>query len=83
MESLQGLWGTLYQSSFWRLLAFNNTLVLGSTALGLVFALPLFFFSRWLVINYRQHILNWVQKTRFATWLKSGKLFVTYQQLAN
>ena len=29
-SSLEGLWTALYQSSFWRFMAYNNTLVMGS-----------------------------------------------------
>lgn len=82
-QSLQGLWTSLYNNDFWRLLAFNNSLVMGSVVLMLFLSLPLFFISRWLVTNYRQHILEWVQKTRLATWLKSGKLLAAYNGLSH
>jgi uncharacterized protein (TIGR03546 family) len=81
--SLEVLWTNLYNSNFWRLMAFNNTLVLGSVALSLLLAAPLFFLVRWLVINYRQHILDWVRKTRLATWLKSFKVFAALNALNN
>ena len=80
-ESLQGLWTTLYQSSFWRLLGYNNTLILGSLLLSLALCPFIVIFGRVLIIQYRQKVMTWVQKTRIALWLKSGKVFDAYQKL--
>lgn len=80
-ESLKTLWTELYNSHFWRVLAFNNTRVLGSVVLSLGLSLPLFFVSRRLVINYRDHVLEWVKKTRLAAWLKGSKLLTAYNSI--
>ena len=80
-DSLSGLWQSLYNTNIWRFLAFNNTLILGSSIISLLLSVPLFFISRSLIINYREHIMSWVSQTRLVTWLKGGKLFSAYNAL--
>lgn len=82
-DALNALWTSLYNNNFWRFMAFNNSLVLGSVVLALSLSLPLFWLSRFLVTRYRQNILSWVKKTHLATWLKSGKLIATYNRLSH
>ncbi|ARN76418.1 hypothetical protein BST96_13890 [Oceanicoccus sagamiensis] len=79
--SLQGLWTALYQSSFWRLLGYNNTLILGSLLLSLALSPFIVIIGRLLIIQYREKLLAMVNKSRIALWLKSGKIFNAYQQL--
>lgn len=78
-DALQGLWQSLYNNNFWRFLGFNNTLILGSTVVSLILAIPLFFISRLLIIKYRSHLLKWVSQSRLGLWVKGGKIFNTYQ----
>lgn len=82
-ETLQGLWTHLYQSSLWRLLAYNNTLILGSLTLSLLLSPLVFIATQWLITHYRQRLMVWIQKTRLALWLKSSRLFSAYQTLQN
>ena len=82
-QSLQALWTSLYNNDFWRFIAFNNSLVLGSTVLALMLSGPIFWGSHFLITRYRQHILSWVRKTHLATWLKSGKLITAYNRLSH
>ncbi|MCR8922477.1 TIGR03546 family protein [Dasania sp. GY-MA-18] len=78
-DALQGLWQSLYNNNFWRFLGFNNTLILGSTVVSLILAIPLFFISRLLIIKYRSHLFKWVSQSRLGLWVKGGKIFNTYQ----
>ena len=80
-ESLQALWTEFYQSSFWRLLAYNNTLVLGSFCLSLILSPVIYFVSLHIVKQYREQLMSWVTQTRLMVWLKSGKVFNAYQSL--
>ena len=80
-ESLQGVWQSLYNSNIWRILAFNNTLVLGSFLISLVLCFPIFFMGRVLVAQYRNRLLKWISQSRLALWLKGGKIFTAYQEL--
>ena len=75
---LTPLWTILYNNSFWRFMAFNNSLVLGSLTLCIILAPILFIASRLIVVNYRSHIMTWIKKTRAVTWLKGSKLYTAY-----
>jgi uncharacterized protein (TIGR03546 family) len=81
--SLKGLWTELYNSDLWRLTHFNHTLTLGSLVASLLFALPLFFLSRWLIINYRTHVLAWVRKTRLVQMLKATNFYRLYRSISH
>lgn len=80
-EGLNGLWQTMYNNNVWRFLGFNNSLILGTTAVSLLLVIPLFFISRLIVIEYRDHILSWVQKSKVGLWLRGGKVYNIYQSL--
>ena len=71
--ALKGLWEGMYDSAFWSLTHFNNTVVMGGSVLALVLFVPLFFILRWLIKRYRERVLKWVMKTRLMTVLKASK----------
>jgi uncharacterized protein (TIGR03545 family)/uncharacterized protein (TIGR03546 family) len=52
-EGLRGLWTAWYNSGLMRMSHFNNTLVMGSTVVALVLAVPLYFLLGWLIDHYR------------------------------
>lgn len=80
-DSLNGLWTTLYQSDFWRLAHFNNTLTLGSFVLSLILLLPVYFLSLWLVTRYRDTILAWINRTHAMQALKASKWYQRFASL--
>lgn len=80
--SLKEMWTVLYNNDVWRVTHFNNTLTLGSFVVSILFSLPLFFLGRWLIIEYRAHVLAWVRKTRLVQMLKTSELFRVYQGLS-
>ncbi len=53
VESLKGLWTTLYNAPIAPLTRFNNTIVLGSFLAAIVLALPVYFGMKKFVITYR------------------------------
>ncbi len=79
--SLEPLWTALYNIPLWRLLAFNNSLVLGSVALSALLALPLFFACVYAVRNYRERLRERVMNSRLGLMLKGSKLFGIYSSL--
>lgn len=81
-ESLQGLWTTLYNSTFWRIENFNNTIVMGSLLISLTLFFPVFFLLNFLIRKYREHFLRWVLKTKIAQVVRASKLFQTYQKVS-
>lgn len=82
LPALEGLWTTLYRQVFWRILKFNNTLVMGSLVLSLLLAMPLFPALNVLIRRYRQHILEWLRKLKIVKILKASKFYEIYESAA-
>ncbi len=82
-EGLKDLWTSLYQQDIWRLAHFNHTLTLGSLVISLILLLPVFFLARILIIQYREKILAWVQKSRLMQFLKANKYYGSFSRLYN
>ena len=78
-EGWADMWTALYQSYWFRLAAYNNTLVLGSAVLSIVLLLPVFFIARWLVIKYRAALMAFVDKFKVVQSLKASKFYQIYQ----
>jgi len=81
-SSLESLWTSLYQSVWWRLEHFNNSIVMGSLAFSVVLFVPVLLLSNLLIRRYRQHILAWVQKTKIMQMFKASKLYQAYETLS-
>ena len=79
---LESLWTSLYQSVWWRLEHFNNSIVIGSLVFSISLFLPVLLLSNLLIRRYRQHVLAWVQKTKIMQMFKASKLYETYQTLS-
>jgi uncharacterized protein (TIGR03546 family) len=79
---LEGLWTSLYQSVWWRLEYFNNSIVMGSLVFSVGLFIPVLLLSNLLIRRYRQHVLAWVQKTKIMQMFKASKLYATYQTLS-
>lgn len=82
VPSLEGLWTSLYQSVWWRLEYFNNSIVMGSLVFSVGLFVPAFLISNLLIRRYRQHVLAWVQKTKIMQMFKASKLYETYETLS-
>lgn len=63
-QSLQNLWTELYNMPLVPLTKFNNTVVMGSGAVGLVLFIPLFFAFKKLVATYRTQIVTRFKETK-------------------
>lgn len=81
-SSLESLWTSLYQSVWWRLEHFNNSIVMGSLVFSVGLFMPVLLLSNLLIRRYRQHVLAWVQKTKIMQVFKASKLYETYQTLS-
>lgn len=79
---LEGIWTFLYQSVWWRLEHFNNSIVMGSLVFSVALFLPVLLLSNLLIRRYRKHILAWVQKTKIMQMFKASKLYSTYHTLS-
>lgn len=75
---LNGLWTAMYQSTFWRLTHYNNTLVLGALVISLILTVPVYLTCRSLIVQYRSHVLAWVRKTRLAQAIMATRFYAFY-----
>jgi uncharacterized protein (TIGR03546 family) len=68
-HSLDPLWAWVYQLPLAPWTRFNNTVVMGSLLLALALATPMYLTSRYLVVQYRPRLLDWLRQTGFEQWL--------------
>lgn len=81
--SLADLWTSLYQSVWWRLEHFNNSIVMGSLVFSVAMFVPVLLLLNLLIRRYRQHVMTWVQTTRIMQMFKASKLYQTYETLSS
>jgi len=79
---LKGLWEVLYNSTIWRLERFNNSIVMGSILLSLIFIVPLCVLTNLAILKYREHVLAWIRKSRLMHFIKASKFYATYKSLS-
>ena len=80
---LEGLWTAMYNSALWRIENFNNSIVMGSLVVCAVLIVPLYMLSNRLILKYRVHVLDWVDKLKIVKALKASKIYDAYQAIAN
>jgi uncharacterized protein (TIGR03546 family) len=81
-DALEPLWTALYNLTLFRLARFNNTIVMGSLLFSLAMFIPLYIFSNFLIVKYRDHILSWIRNTRIMTAVKASKFYSAYERLS-
>jgi len=80
-EGLQALWAGLYNHPWFPLTQFNHSITMGSLAVTILLFVPLLLLCNFIIRNYREHILAWVQKSKVGQMLKATKIFEAYQTL--
>jgi uncharacterized protein (TIGR03546 family) len=80
--SLKELWTEMYNSTFWRLFRFNNSIALGSLFVSLTLFIPLYIAVSFAVVRYRRHVLEWVDRTRIMQFIRGTKFYRVYQSLS-
>ncbi len=81
-QALEGLWTTLYNTIWFRLDYLNNSIVMGSLMAALILFIPGFFIFNMLIRRYREHILDWVRKTRLMKMFKASNIYSMYQSVS-
>lgn len=79
---LAGLWTALYNTSLFRIEAFNNSITMGSLLLSLVLFVPFYLVAVQLIIRYRESVLEWVRRTRLVQILKGSRFYEIYSQVS-
>jgi len=77
--SLRGLWTSFYNTPIIPLTNFNNTVVLGSLAFAVLFAVPLFFAMRLAVVRYRATIGERVRQSKWYRTVMASKVYNVYK----
>jgi len=81
MESLRGLWTTLYNAPIAPLTRFNNTVVLGSFLIGLLVMVPVYLGMSRLVVAYRTTIGHRVEQWKVYQILSKSSLVQWYKRI--
>ncbi len=81
-SQLQGLWTVMYNSTFWRLQRFNNSVVMGSFLFSLAAFVPAVILFNFLVRKYRERVLAWIKKTKLVRALTASRWYERYQSLS-
>jgi uncharacterized protein (TIGR03546 family) len=81
VDALKGLWTTLYNAPIAPLTRFNNTVVLGSLLLAIIFSLPIYFGMKSFVVAYRMHIHSRVEQWKVVKILSKSSLVKWYVKI--
>jgi uncharacterized protein (TIGR03546 family) len=79
---LESLWTAMYNSTFWRLQNFNNSVVMGSFVTALILIVPCYLLANLLIRRYRQHILAWVERSRVMQLFKASDFYKLYLRVS-
>jgi uncharacterized protein (TIGR03546 family) len=71
--SLSSVFTDMYNNAFWRILHFNNSIVIGSILVAYLLAIPVFVLFLVLVRSYRNRFLEWVTKLKVVQWLSRSQ----------
>ncbi|MEJ2543044.1 MAG: TIGR03546 family protein [Calditrichaceae bacterium] len=81
MTSLHGILVTLFNIPIVALSRYNNTVVMGSLVVSIILILPVFFFMKYFVKYYREHIDAKLQKLKIIQIVKSSKFYKIYEKI--
>ena len=81
MASLNNLFTFLYNLPLVALSRYNNTVVIGSLAITIILALPMFFIAKSGIIYYRENIDQKMQKWKIVQAVKGSKIYTFYEKL--
>jgi len=82
-EAMRGVWTGMYNTPVFRVARFNNTIFMGSFTLSAALFVPFVLLMNFLIREYRQHVLAFVEKTRFVKAWKATGLYRTYRSYSD
>jgi uncharacterized protein (TIGR03546 family) len=82
-SSLHGFWTSLYNAPIAPLTRFNNTVVLGSFAAGILLLLPVYLGMRRFILAYRTHLHTRVEKLKIYQIISKGAVVKWYDRIKN
>jgi uncharacterized protein (TIGR03546 family) len=78
-SALRGLWTAFYNTPILPYFAFNNTLVMGNLAFGLLIAVPLFFGFRRFLLYYRANYKDRVANSKMMKFFQATDMYQKYK----
>jgi uncharacterized protein (TIGR03546 family) len=78
-DALKPLWTWMYNTPFLPWFNFNNTLTLGSLVSALVLLVPLYLIFVKLIVLYRAHIMERLNRLKIMQVIKASKIWNLYQ----
>jgi uncharacterized protein (TIGR03546 family) len=72
----------MYNSTFWRLQKFNNSVVMGSVLFSLAAFVPAVVLFNFLIRKYRERVLTWIKKTKIVQALTASRWYEMYRSLS-
>jgi len=83
LDSLNGIFTTLYNMPIIPLTRFNNSIVMGSGIVAIALSPFLFILARFLIVKYREKVVAKIKETKFWKVLQSTSLFKWYYKYDN
>ena len=77
-EAMQATWIDMYNSTFWRVTHFNNTVLIGGLVISLIAFIPVVLIMNIFIHRYREHILVYLMKSKLMTYLQNSKMFTRF-----
>jgi uncharacterized protein (TIGR03546 family) len=78
MESLQGLYTTLYNMPLIPFTRFNNSIVMGSAVITFILSPIVFLLSKYFIVKYRETILARFKETKIWKAIEATKFYQWY-----
>lgn len=82
-QSMQSTFTAFYNTGIGRISQFYNTLVVGSLAVSLALSPVVVLLSKFLIIKYRIHIMDWVDQWNVVQLIKGSRVYQIYQGMGN
>ena len=81
ISQLKDIFTTMYNSPFWMLTRFNNTLVMGGFVIGLSSAVPIFFVFRTFIAVVQTRVVPRFQKSKLAALIRKSWIYGIYSKI--
>ena len=81
LNSLKDLWTYLYNFPIIALSKYNNTVVIGSLAVAILLAFPIFFLVKSGIKFYRENIDQKMEKWKIVQVMKGSKIYSFYEKI--
>lgn len=81
-EGLRPLWVFIVSTPVLAWSNLNNTVVLGSLLVALLLIAPIYFFTKWWVLQYREKIDARMSKWKIVQMLKGSKIYQLYEKIS-